>query len=499
MPPNNETVQVDGQERTQVQPMEYRLYRRRWFMLLVVCILNISNAMLWICFSPIANYSDSFYCNQEHCNASDMLSMVFMIIAIPVGFIAMWSVDKYGLRTGILLGSWVNAAGAAIRVISSIPQLQDSSAKYPIVLTGQCIAACAQPFIMYLPTKLAALWFPDGQRTVANTFGSMSNPLGILMAMSISPAIVNSASGSQILLLNLVLFAPCALVAFMATFGVCSSVPPTPPTSSAASVSPPFFPGLKLALRNRPFLVLILCLGNGVGVFNAVYTLIQQFLCPKGYDNSFVGLCGSLLIVGGLLGSVVAGVIVDRTKWFEQVAKISYSIAAVVSCAFALLSLRPHVEVPLAVSVTLFGAAGFAIYPLGLEMGVECTYPVAEATSSGLLIIAGQIFGIIYVLLMSALAGPASNYDMSIEKCTAAEALSVQPQDWTVPVLIMCGAASFAATLFVVAFWPKFKRMEAERQLIEQAKKLLQAPPPQQQPVAEPSAEPTSPGKTVRC
>lgn len=83
-----------------------------------------------------------------------MLSMVFMIIAIPFGFIAMWSVDKYGLRTGvstlcvfemfssykaafqILLGSWVNVLGAAIRVISSIPQLNDSSAKYAIVLTG---------------------------------------------------------------------------------------------------------------------------------------------------------------------------------------------------------------------------------------------------------------------------------------------------------------------------------------------------------------------------
>ena len=31
----------------------------------------------------------------------------------------------------------------------------------------------------------------------------------------------------------------------MATFGVCSSLPPTPPTASAAEESEPFFKGLK--------------------------------------------------------------------------------------------------------------------------------------------------------------------------------------------------------------------------------------------------------------
>jgi len=181
---------------------------------------------------------------------------------------------------------------------------------------------------------------------------------------------------------------------------------------------------------------------------------------------------------------MVAGIIVDRTKWFEQIAKICYSLAGVVSCAFAVLSLYSYMEIPIAVSVTLFGAAGFAIYPLGLEMGVECTYPVAEATSAGLLIIAGQIFGIIYVLAMSALTGPASPYDMAVEMCTSADALSVTAQNWTVPLLILCGAASLGAGLFVLAFWPKFKRMEAEKRLIEQTKKLLETAP-SQRPVNE--------------
>jgi FLVCR family MFS transporter 7 len=48
-----------------------------------------------------------------------------------------------------------------------------SGDKYPVLMLGQFLAACAQPFIMFVPTKLAALWFPDTQRAIANTLASM--------------------------------------------------------------------------------------------------------------------------------------------------------------------------------------------------------------------------------------------------------------------------------------------------------------------------------------
>lgn len=35
------------------------------------------------------------------------------------------------------------------------------------------MAACAQPFIMFAPTKLAALWFAGNQRATANMLASM--------------------------------------------------------------------------------------------------------------------------------------------------------------------------------------------------------------------------------------------------------------------------------------------------------------------------------------
>lgn len=49
----------------------------------------------------------------------------------------------------------------------------DDSARYPILLLGQTLAACAQPFVMFAPTKLAALWFAGNQRATANMLASM--------------------------------------------------------------------------------------------------------------------------------------------------------------------------------------------------------------------------------------------------------------------------------------------------------------------------------------
>lgn len=46
-----------------------------------------------------------------------------------------------------------------------------------------------------------------------------------------------------------VITAPSGFVTLMATFGVCSSVPPTPPTASADEASEPFLAGLKKVIQ----------------------------------------------------------------------------------------------------------------------------------------------------------------------------------------------------------------------------------------------------------
>lgn len=66
--------------------------------------------------------------------------------------------------------------------------------RFPIAITGQAVAAFAQPFVMFLPTKLAAYWFADNERAIANTLSSMSNPIGIAVMYSLAPVFVNKTT-----------------------------------------------------------------------------------------------------------------------------------------------------------------------------------------------------------------------------------------------------------------------------------------------------------------
>lgn len=42
-------------------------------------------------------------------------------------------------------------------------------------------------------------------------------------------------------------------------------------------------------------------------MFNCLYTVLQQLLCPYGYPNWFSGLCAAMMIIGGVIGATASG------------------------------------------------------------------------------------------------------------------------------------------------------------------------------------------------
>lgn len=81
-----------------------RLYKRRWVTLLLFSFLSMSNAILWITYSPIAYIVSSYY------NISlfvvNFLSLVYMIVYIPGIFLASWIIDNKVSRYGSYLFYW---------------------------------------------------------------------------------------------------------------------------------------------------------------------------------------------------------------------------------------------------------------------------------------------------------------------------------------------------------------------------------------------------------
>lgn len=48
-----------------------------------------------------------------------------------------------------------------------------------------------------------------------------------------------------------------------------------------------------------------------------------------------------------------------------------------------------HQQILIAILISLFGLFGNSPYPVTMELSVECSYPVGEATSSGLVTMSG--------------------------------------------------------------------------------------------------------------
>ncbi|MEQ2168946.1 hypothetical protein GOODEAATRI_019869, partial [Goodea atripinnis] len=78
------------------------------------------------------------------------------------------------LTPQLILGSWLNMLGALLRFLGTLP-MDAYKLQFPAVMLGQTLGALAQPLIIFTPTKLAALWFPDCQRATANMIASMCN------------------------------------------------------------------------------------------------------------------------------------------------------------------------------------------------------------------------------------------------------------------------------------------------------------------------------------
>ena len=110
------------------------------------------------------------------------------------------------------------------------------------------------------------------------------------------------------------------------------------------------------------------------------------------------------MIFCGLVGATIAGLLIDYTKkfkeitvvtlsmailcliWFMEVSDpVSYSLQVVIHDTLLQVFNLQNQSINIAFSLGLFGFFAFPLIPACMELGVEVTYPVAEATSSGLL------------------------------------------------------------------------------------------------------------------
>jgi len=394
----NDTKQMDVMLEAR-EPVQTKVYRRRWFMLAVFVLVSSINAFHWIQFSIITNVVMTYYGVDGQ--SVNWTSLVFMVAYIPLIFPGAWIMDKWGLRITVIIGTLGTCIGGWIKVMGVAPD------RFYVALIGQSVIAVSQVFILGVPPNVAAVWFGPEQVSSACSIGVFGNQLGVALGFLLPPMMVGShdgdiiAIGADLSQLFYILAGLSSAVSIVVLIGF-QAAPPLPPATSrsSAEASTSYYGSIKRMVTDGSYMLLLVTYGLNVGVFYAMSTLLNQVVLsyfPGEEINA--GRIGLTIVVCGMVGSVICGIILDKTHRFKETTLVVYIMAVV---GMVLYTITFQYGQHIVLTFVTAGCVGFFMtgyLPVGFEFAAELTYPEPEVTSSGLLNASAQFFGIILTLM----------------------------------------------------------------------------------------------------
>lgn len=371
-----------------MEQTNFKVYGYRWIVLLAFMFVVAINQLLWITFAPITSSAATYY------GVSDLsiglLSMSFMIVYIVISIPASWVIDTYGIRVAVGIGAALTGIFGLLRGLVA--------PNYDLVLISQIGIAIGQPFILNAVTKVAARWFPIQERATASGLGSLAMYLGIMVGMTLTPYLTLQSSIATML----VAYGIVSVIAAVVFFGLAKERPPTPPCPPGQEERSLVFDGLKQTLRKRDFVLLMLIFFVGLGTFNGVTTWIEDIVSPRGFSITQAGLIGGLMIIGGIIGALVLPSLSDRYR-----KRTPFLVLAVLGATLGLVGITYATGYWLLLaSAFVLGFFLLSAGPIGFQYGAEIAYPAPEGTSTGLLLLMGQISGIIFIFGMDSFKSP---------------------------------------------------------------------------------------------
>jgi MFS family permease len=366
----------------------FKVYGYRWVMLLAFMAIIAVNQLLWITFAPITVSATSYYSVSDL--SIGLLSMSFMIVYIFVAIPASWAIDTYGIRVAVGLGAALTGIFGLLRGLAA--------PNYTLVLISQIGIAIGQPFILNAITSVAARWFPVRERATAAGLGSLAIYLGIVVGLALTPYLTLQAGIGSVL----VIYGIASVIAAVIFFAAARERPPTPPCPPGQEERSLALDGLKQAFYRRDFVLLLLIFFVGLGVFNAVTTWIEDIVRPRGFSITQAGDAGGLMIVGGIIGALVIPALSDRYR-----RRTPFLVVALAGAILGLLGITYVTDYWLLLaSAFVMGFFLLSAGPVGFQYGAEVTYPTPEGASNGLLLLMGQISGIVFILGMDSFKSP---------------------------------------------------------------------------------------------
>ncbi|KAK6332705.1 hypothetical protein TWF696_002730 [Orbilia brochopaga] len=216
------------------QAPAYRIYRRRWLGLITLMLMNIMISWGWIAFAPVSESTRLFF-RLEHVSSVNWLSTVILLSYICISPLAIYSLNRFGVRAALIFAAGFSVAGVWLRYVGARVN-SSNGGHFVVVMLGQILIGFGQPFVLGAPAFYSDLWFTSKGRVTANALISLSNPLGAALGQLIDPFLVAQPGDIP----NMLLYTAIITTVVTSPILAVQSRPPTPPCPSAAQEKLPF-------------------------------------------------------------------------------------------------------------------------------------------------------------------------------------------------------------------------------------------------------------------
>ncbi|XP_036964621.1 solute carrier family 49 member 4 [Acanthopagrus latus] len=391
---------------TNSNPVNSRVYGRRWLVLTLFSLLGLMQGMVWNFWGPIQNSAVRAY-------GFAKADIAVLVLWGPVGFVPwllfMWLMDKKGLRASLLLSGFLMLLGAVLR---SIP-LTDEHLRRWFIHGGQFLNGLAGPTVMSAGPYLSTTWFAPDQRATATAVASLFCYLGSAASFLVGPLVVpapnDTLTGTTMTAavsdnsirdrIQLVMYAELAVIAvlFAAVLLYFPSRPPMPPSVAAASQRLSYRSSICRLLSNLRFLMIALAYAVPTGVIAGWAGVLDMVLTPAKVSQVDAGWIGFWSTVGGCVFGVAMARFADSIRgMLKLILVLMLAGASLSSTWFTLTCLSRVTHLPataaiLYTSCILVGIFINSSVPIFFELLIETVYPVPEGITCGVVTFLGNL------------------------------------------------------------------------------------------------------------
>lgn len=355
-------------------------YANKWLIILGFSAILGINQFLWLTFAT------TIISTQQHFGVSEFLAnlltlmfpIIFVLLAIHSGKI----LDNLGYKKVVSLAAMLMAVGSVIRWLGS-----DS---YWVVFAGQLLIALSQPYITNAINQVTADWFDKSQ--IATVTGLIMGGMFLATALgAFAPApLIDSYGFSGMLLINAILTIVCVLFFLL--------VVAEKPKEHHDALS---LHSIESLLHNRQLWLISLAIFIAMGYFNGLSNWIAPILAPRGIDENTAGLITAMIILGGILGAIIIPLISDKIGK-RRIFLIIATLVGAIATYPLLFKASGNSAMVISFVLGFFLLAG---YPILIACAEDAVHPSQAAKAVAMLMMLGNLGGVVMVTLMQAVKG----------------------------------------------------------------------------------------------